>query len=677
MYAQFGDRSAVADAIKAAEWQARLDLGRDQVRSGSFSREAFAQQEKETEANVARLRGRHSGIDRLTFEYAYYRGRTEPAYRMTALSQPAAAGSGEGFNPLMWIVDAIGIFIAVCVGWVFLKMWISGQETPVSQPEPPRPQQPSGNFGTAGYAEPRKNIPDAMYIFSGVFFGKSSSPDAPPVPITQHRGAPVCAVPEHHTLIVAQTGTGKGTRIICPTLLRYGMGSAFVIDPTGANTAVTARARASHPLNQKVHIINPWNEKAAIFKRMGFTSATFNPLDILDRDDDNCVANAKALALAICPIEKGAREVYWSHSAARLLSAVLLWLTDQEGQPRKDDKTKPEVKTLARVQDIVTRSRKDFRDNFLEHMARSPAFDGAIRQSAASFIDLADVTYSGVISNLNTATEFLTDPQIKRNTASSSFSMEELVRGATTVYVVVPPKRAKTQKTWLRLLISAAMQTFKNREGPVSQRCLFLIDELPALGTLDDLPEDVATVRNYGVDFCLVVQGLDQLKEHYGESWATIVNNCAYKWFCNVGDLESAQYLSRVLGKKTIRTSNQSEGMSVGQGGGSQSQGTSTSETGRDLLMPDEALRLGKNAAILINPEGKPHYLRPVDYWDLPEAFEHLRRAWPHLYWDPPLKWDRNPYRAEQKLPVETPVVSGGGAPEMPEIWDKRGPFQT
>jgi type IV secretory pathway TraG/TraD family ATPase VirD4 len=668
VYVQFGDRNAVADAINAANWQARLDLGRDQVRSGQFSPEAFAQQEKETEATVARLRGRQSGIDRLTFEYAYYRARTEPSYRMTALSQPQGSqGPGEGFNPLLAIAYVVAGFIALCVVWVFVAL---NKPVPMSKPETPKEPQSSGNFGTADYAKPRASIPDPLYIFNGVFFGKSSAPGMEKTPFARHQMAPICSLPEHHTLIVAQTGTGKGTRVLVPTLLRYGMGSAFVIDPTGANTAITARTRASPPLNQKVHIINPWNEKAKIFEQMGFVSAKFNPLDILDRHDENCVANAKALALAICPIERGAREVYWTNSAARLLSAVLLWLTNQEGLPRIDDRSKTEVKTLARVQDIVTRSRADLRDAFLKPMAKSPAFDGAIRESAASFIDLADVTYSGVISNLNTATEFLTDPQIKKNTASSSFSMEELVSSATTVYLVVPPRRAKAQRTWLRLLISAAMQTFKNRQGPVTQRCLFLIDELPALGTLDDLPEDVATVRNYGVDLCLVVQGLGQLKEHYGDSWETIVNNCAYKWFCNIGDPHSARYLSQILGRKTIRTSNQSEGMSAGPNGASTNQGTSTSETGRDLLMPDEAMRLGRDVAILINPDDKPHYLRPVDYWDLPEAFEAYQRYYPHLYWQPPLKWDRNPYRAAQKLPAQTPVTSAGGGPDLPQIWD-------
>jgi len=560
-------------------------------------------------------------------------------------------------------ISILSAGFVVCVLVLALYAIGLGVEATHHMPNPiPRRGQTSGTHGTADYAQPRAGIPDPMYIFSGVFFGKSSTPEVShAAPQAQQQGAPICSTPERHTLIVAQTRTGKGTRVIVPTLLRYGTGSAFVIDPKGENTAVTARVRASHPLNQKVHIINPWGAKKALFNGMGFAEATYNPLDILDKSDDNCVANAEALALAICPMDKASREAFWTNSAASLLTAVLLWITDREGLPANDGVT--EVKTLGRARDIVTRSRKDLKAQFLADMATSNAFSGAIRHHAASFLDLAQETYSGVIANLITATKFLSDPQIQKNTAKSSFSMDDLMSRATTLYLIVPPSRAKTQRTWLRLLISAGMQTFKNRESEVSQRCLFLIDELPALGKLEDLPEDIATMAGYGVDFCLTIQGLDQLKTHYGDSWATIVNNCAYKWFCNVGDLDSAKYLNQVLGRKTVQTTSTSSSYSMQQGQGSTSQGTNTSETGRDLLMPDEAMRLGRDTAILINPDDKPHYLRPVDYWDLPEAFLNLKKYYPHLYWDPPLKWDRNPYRLLQKMPTPSAPLQTQSTP--------------
>ncbi len=140
--------------------------------------------------------------------------------------------------------------------------------------------------------------------------------------------------------------------------------------------------------------------------------------------------------------------------------------------------------------------------------------------------------------------------------------MADLATRKTTVYVVIPTERMDTQKTWLRLVIASAMHIFKHPQTklPFGHRCLFLIDEFAALGRLDDLPRDIATMSGFGSILPLSSQGLDQLKDHYAEARGTILSNCAYKWFCDVNDLDSAKYLSDTLGRtgpprqKTART---------------------------------------------------------------------------------------------------------------------------
>src|SRR5208282_3636573 len=153
------------------------------------------------------------------------------------------------------------------------------------------------------------------------------------------------------------------------------------------------------------------------------------------------------------------------------------------------------------------------------------------------------------------------------------------------------------------------------------------------------------------------VQGLDQLKDHYAEAKATILSNCAYQWFCDVNDLDSAKYLSDSLGKATVRTTSTSQSSSSSGQGGSSSSTVSHSETGRSLLNPDEVLNLGREVAIAIQPNGHPHYLRPVDYWNLTKAFGALQQKHPALYWQPPLAFDENPYFA----PPPPPPPPGGG----------------
>lgn len=500
--------------------------------------------------------------------------------------------------------------------------------------------------GTAHYAALELDVKDEMCVWNGLFFGKSSAPERRAAPVDAP-GAPVCATPEHHTLIVARTRTGKGTRVIVPTLLRYG-GSALVIDPKGENAAITARIRQNQ-LHQNIHILNPWNELAETYRRSGFSPATYNPLDILVRSDPNAVAIAQTLAGAICPAPANAKDRFWQGNAANILTAVLLWLADQPD----------EKKTLGRAREIVSLSRKDFTAKYLTRMAASEAFSFAIREMAAPFIDLADETYSGVMSNLSESTRFLSDPQIKAATANSSFTMDDLATGKATVYVVIPTERMDTQKTWLRLVIAAAMHSFKHPKANLQfgHRCLFLIDEFAALGRMDDLPRDIATMSGYGVDFALIVQGLDQLKDHYGEARGAILSNCAYKWFCNVNDLDSAKYLSDTLGKATVGTVSTSDTSSSGNRNSSQGHSTTYGETGRSLLNPDEILNLGRDVAITIQPYGHAHYLRPVDYWNLPVAFGALRKRHPAFYWNPPLAYDENPYFA---APIPPPLPRDG-----------------
>lgn len=560
------------------------------------------------------------------------------------------------------ITDALGV-VGVVLGLFFglaIFVWIIEGFPLPKKDEEPAPPPLSENYGTAAFAPPTQELAHPEGFRRGVFLGKSSAPgETPPLSAPL---APVFTTPEHHTLIVARTRTGKGTRVIVPTLLRYG-GSVLAIDPKGENAAITGRARKA--LGQAVHIVNPWNELAEPFGRLGLAPATCNPLDVLDRDDPNAVAIAQALAATVCPSVSGEKDGFWSGNAANVLAAVLLWITDQPG----------EQKTLGRAREIVTRSREDFRKNYLARMMTSTAFSGGISEMVSQYLDLAPETYSGIMSNLSEATKFLSDPQVKASTAVSSFKMEDLIFGHTTVYLVMPPERMDTQKTWLRLVLTSAMQTIKKHRFARGRtgRCMFLIDEFAALGRMEDIPRDIATMSGYGLDMTLIVQGIDQLKSSYGDNADTILNNCAFKWFCNISDLSTAKYVSESLGNKTVRTTGKSHSANQSESGESEGESTSYGETGRPLMRPEEILTLGREYAIAFQPEGNPLFLQPIDYWNLTRAFDHMKGLHPRMYWEPPLTLDPNPYvqgadGEQQKQKTDVPSRTGMSEAEAREI---------
>lgn len=444
----------------------------------------------------------------------------------------------------------------------------------------------------------------------GVFFGKSSDPKADDMPAIEQPGAPICSLPAHHTLIVARTRTGKGTRVIVPTLLRY-LGSAVVIDPKGENAAITARARQRIIPGETspVHILNPWGVMEDHFRELGFASARFNPLDMIDRTHPSAVSVAQTLANTIIPKTGDAKSDFWQGSAADLLAGVLLWVVDYPGERR----------TLARVREITSLSRKQLND-ILTRMVASSAYGGAIGELCNRFLDMAPDTYSGITANLNEALKFVSDPQLKAATDGNSFGIIDLIQQPTTIYLIIPPDKIETQRTWLRLMLAAVTQLYryvpmidsKGTKRP-PHRCMMLIDEFPALGRMSDMPGDLATMAGYGIDYTLIVQGLDQLKATYKDSAGTILSNCAFKWFCNVSDLETAKYLSETLGKATVQTVGKSESSGFNPGGESTGASTTYGETGRALLTPDEVMTLGREKAIVLHPDSKPHYVRPID----------------------------------------------------------------
>ena len=634
---------AASILIKQTENHFRFD--KQQITSA-----AFTQTDIVYDHDLARLRARYQAISSeraRAFQSAYTNRAAEQVqalrvkYFPDKYVVPAANGSqrpaasSSGIGTAFWYVG-----LALVIGFF---LWLIGRHK--TQPVDPAPPL-SDNYGTADWADYQRKPPHPAAVLDGVMFGKCSRPGLRP----DTPGAPITSVPEAHTLIVARTRAGKGTRVIVPTLLRY-RDSMLVIDPKGENAAITARVRRDQ-LGHAVHIVNPWGEMKALYDRLGFPPATFNPLDAIERDDPNAVAVAQTLAATICPTGND-KDKFWQGSAANVLAAVFLWLADRAG----------EQKTLARARELVTMSRKDFTE-VLVKMASSEAYAGAIKELVSQYIDLAPETYSGIMSNLAESTKFLSDPRIKAATAASSFSLGTLRDVYATVYLVIPHDRIQTHATWLRLVIAAAMQGIKGRNAlaaPPHHRCMFLIDEFGSIGHIADIPRDIALMSGYGLDFTLIVQGFDQLKDHYGDAKGTILSNCGYKWFCYVNELETAKYLSESLGKATVRTIGKSKSFGTA-GGGAATEGESTTygETGRALLTPDEILNLGRDTAILLHPFGLPYYLRPVDYWKLTETFAHLKEEYTQLYWDPPLAYDPNPYAPQ----------SGGGEMSRSEALD-------
>lgn len=406
-------------------------------------------------------------------------------------------------------------------------------------------------------------------------------------------GPVIYSTPNAHTLVCAPTRAGKTAGILIPTLLQYNH-SVLAIDPKGELAAVTAEPRRK--LGQNVIVLNPWGLEPAALS--GFSRHSFNPLDLIKMNDLNAVSNATLLS-SLLVMPGAQQDDFWNQSAMTLITGLILHVAAT--QP-------PATRTLVHLRFLLTQSEADLNILFAA-MAASTAFRGGIAETGNTFLDMNEKTRSGVLSTARAQTDFLRDTVIKSALETSTFSLSDLKTGLATLYLVIPPDQLIVNGRWLRLMVGSAIKVFQS-EPRSRHRCLFMLEEFPALGPMSAIETGVAMLAGFGVDFLFAIQNLSQLQRHYREGSSTFLANCAYKFFTAINDKDTADYVSAILGNETVTV--HSSSTSTGSGGSSTS--TSSQKTGQPLASPDTLMRQGPELGYLFRPGVKPVLIRPRHY---------------------------------------------------------------
>jgi type IV secretion system protein VirD4 len=143
---------------------------------------------------------------------------------------------------------------------------------------------------------------------------------------------------------------------------------------------------------------------------------------------------------------------------------------------------------------------------------------------------------------------------------------------------------------------------------------LFLLDEFATLGRLEPLAQAYGLMAGYGVQLWAILQDLHQLKALYGERHGTFLANAAVTQVFNVADIDTAQWVSRTLGVTTetfiAHGTSMNSGSTTSLRGGSSSSGDGESwseqRVRRDLLTPDEVIRIPDHMLLVLRPGRDP-----------------------------------------------------------------------
>lgn len=422
-----------------------------------------------------------------------------------------------------------------------------------------------------------------------------------------------------HLITLAPTRSGKGVGAVIPNLLMAER-SVLVIDPKGENTRITEMSRASLG---PVFALDP-------FGVSGLTPASYNPLDALDPESLDLGENATTLAEALVMDPPGqVNEAHWNEEAKALIAGLILFCVSHEDGDRR---------TLATIREYLTLPPERFRE-LLVLMQESAAAHGLVARAANRHLGKNDREAASVLSNAQRHTHFLDSPRIAAATARSDFRFADLRHELISVFLVLPPDRLAAYSRWLRLLVAQALQEIA-RDAQAAQQAphcrpappdttgdspdalsaaqtpsqrpggpvLFLLDEFAALGRLEAVERAMGLMAGYGLQLWPILQDLTQLRDLYGPRAGTFFANAGVIQAFGVNDVETAKWLSETMGKETIGYST----LSYRPGDDAT---TSEHVAGRELLTPDEIMRLGPDLQLLRLQGLPPVLARKLRYY--------------------------------------------------------------
>ena len=422
-----------------------------------------------------------------------------------------------------------------------------------------------------------------------------------------------------HVFVFAPTRTGKGVGLVLPNLLSWPH-SVLVHDIKGENWALSAGWRREE-LGSVCLRFDPTDADGL--------SASYNPLFEI-RLGPHEVRDAQNVAdILVDPNGDKVRD-HWDRTAHALLVGVILHVLYAE--PDKTlhgcanlltNPSRPVTETLEAM--ITTEHDPPGRMGWSDPGTAQPTTTHPVVASAArALLDKAANERSGVLSTALSFLELYRDPIIAANTERSDFTIRDLMyrERPVSLFLTVPSSDLARTRPLVRMLLNQALrrltETMSFDSGrPVAhyrQPLLLMLDELPALGRLRFFQESLAYLAGYGIRAFLITQDLSQHYGVYGTN-ESITGNCHIRVAFTANKPETAELLSRMAGDMTVhgeQTSFRGDRFDLVLN----KQSVVLQQTRRRLLMPDEAMRLPQDDALIFVAGHPPVRAAKIRYFE-------------------------------------------------------------
>ena len=414
----------------------------------------------------------------------------------------------------------------------------------------------------------------------------------------------------NNLLCIGAPGSGKSRGFIIPFMLgcaRRGE-SIFITDP-------------------KAEL---WEKMSDYFKDHGYCVRAVNFLDMAHSDGWNCLYSldketqlVQTVANTIIQNTSGPKEAddFWSRAELNLLMALIHYvcnLKDASG------KLLPiEQRGLGDVyQLLANKSIQEINRTLAQLPPEHPA-----KGHHGLFLKARENLWGNIAIGLGNRLAIFQNKLV--DTITRNHDVDLLLPGKQPcAYFVIISAQDSAYRFLSSLFFSLALprlSDYARLEGKGGRLLVlvnFCLDEYCNIGYMDGIADALNSIRGFNMSCQVVVQSLSQWQEKYpGKEWENQLATFDQTLYMGCNDLTSAEYISKKCGKVTISvTNNQMPLMPLFSPvyTSTRPYSQTRSNTQRDLMLPDEILRLDRRQCIALFQGHKPALLYKLAPEELP-----------------------------------------------------------
>ena len=487
---------------------------------------------------------------------------------------------------------------------------------------------PDGTHGTSGFAK-KKELAEHLELgtaqeVTGMLLGRiKERPDDPD---------------KYSTYVAHRMKPGENNNILCIGAPGSYKSRGFIIPFLMGCAQRSSNDEGRHP--ESVIVTDPKGElfemTAPYFEKKGFYVKAVNFLDMAHSDGWNCLAGldtnpdlVTTVANTIIQNTSGPKEAddFWSRAELNLLMALIHYVCNLKDA--RGNLLPLEQRSLGDVYKILAYKSVNEINRILaelppEHPAKGPH---------GLFLKARENLWGNIIIGLGNRLAVFQNPLVDKITRNHDVDL--LLPGQKPcAYFVIISAQDSAYRFLSSLFFSLTFPQLSNyarlHGGRLPVLTNFCLEEYLNIGYMEGISDVFNSIRGFNMSVQVAVQSLSQWQEKYpGKEWENQLGSFDMTLYMGCNDMTSAEYFAKKCGKVTISVTNNQFPLAPLFSpiySTTRPYSQTRSNTQRDLLQPDEFLRLNKFLCIVMFNHYKPAQLYKIMLEELPE-YKKLKKC--------------------------------------------------